>query len=115
MHKFIRLAVVLVVMALLVATAAPALAEDEGDRDNGDNGNVWFVCPTLGGANDNEVFTPPGQPTVKPKKGHPNGGPHPALGPSNGTDFDSAEPGDVFWTVPPPDDGNGNGGGGNGG
>ena len=90
MNKLMRLAVLSAVIAISLATAAPASA-------NGDNEVEWSVCPTLGHQTDadgNPIVIPTPA-TVKPKQ---QGLDHPTLGPAGGTDFNAAEPGDVFWT-----------------
>ena len=85
MHRLIRLVVLLVVVISSVAIAAPALANGKPE---------WAVEPTLGGANNNTVFTPPGAPIVT----IPND--NPAIGPDAGMNKAAAQPGDVFWVVP---------------
>lgn len=94
MHKFIRLAVVLGVIALLLATAVPALAAPPDDKGD------YEVAPVRGGPHDpEEPWNPPGAPTVS----IPNGNPAIAEEPWG--------PGDVFWPIEEngddDDDGNG--------
>jgi hypothetical protein len=62
MHNFIRLAVILAVIVFLLVTATPALAKGNGGGPpvKGE----YFVMPMLGGANNNEIHVPPGEPTV---------------------------------------------------
>lgn len=80
MRKIISLAVLLAVVALLLVTAVPALA-------NGEVPQEYSVNPTLGGVNDNTLHTPPGKPTVN----------IPEDNPAIGEDSLNPEPGDVFW------------------
>jgi hypothetical protein len=81
MRKIISLAVLLAVVALLLVTAVPALA----------NGPLGYeVGPTLGGANNNTTHTPPGEPTVD----------IPVDNPAIVEDPLNPEPGDVFWSWP---------------
>ena len=99
MHKFIRLAVVLAVIALLLATAAPALADPPGEKGD------YRVGPTLGHQVDEF-----GDPIIKETPATvsiPNN--NPAIGPADPTD---AEPGDVFWPLDGPGGGNGSPGSG---
>jgi len=78
MHKLFRVAIILAVVALSLAIAAPALA----------NGPVgYLVQPTLGGANENETHFPPGAPIVV----------IPATNPAIVDDPSNPVPGDVFW------------------
>ena len=61
MHNFIRLAIILAVIVFLLVAATPALAKGNGGPPTkGD----YSVMPILGGANNNEIHVPPGNPTV---------------------------------------------------
>ncbi len=78
MRKFIVPIVLLGTILLVLATSVPVLA-------NGGGG--YEVKPTLGGANDNYIFTPPGRPVVN----------IPADNPAIGENEFYPQPGDVFW------------------
>ena len=89
MRKIISLAVLLAVVALLLVTAVPALANGELPPKPPGNGKSYYsVGPTLGGANGNALHTPPGEPTVCIPEHNP------AIGEGD------PEPGEVFWSQP---------------
>jgi hypothetical protein len=80
MRKIISLAVLLAVVALLLVTAVPALANGEAPPE-------YSVQPTLGGPNNPHTHIPPGEPTVR----------IPADNPAIGEDPLNPQPGEVFW------------------
>lgn len=84
MHKLIRLVVLLTVIALLLATAAPALA----DPPQGKVDMVVQPVPGGQGPNAGNRFTPPGAPTV-------------SIPSNNQAIGEAVEPGNVFWPPPP--------------
>jgi len=85
MHKLIRVAVILGVIALLLATAAPALAAPPE--------KTTLVAPTIKGS---EVKEPVAMVPDK-STGHPVFGANPAYGGIYGVD--PGEPGKVFWSI----------------
>lgn len=89
MRKIISLAVLLAVVALLLVTAVPALANGEPPPEPPVEPH-YSVGPTLGGVNGNTIHTPPGAPTVR----------IPEHNPAIGEDPTNPQPGDVFWPQP---------------
>lgn len=89
MRKIISLAILLAVVALLLVTAVPALAN--GELPPGPPGKSYYsVGPTLGGPNNPHTHTPPGEPTVC----------IPMDNPAIGEDPLEPEPSEVFWPQP---------------
>jgi hypothetical protein len=84
MRKIISLAVLLAVVALLLVTAVPAMANGVEEYS--------VVAPTIGGPNNSSVKAPVAQ--VPDKSTHPVHGSNPAFGGDYG---DPGAPGKVFW------------------
>jgi len=91
MHKLIRLAVVLAVIALLVATAAPALA-DKPEK-------TTLVAPSIGGPDDSVVTAPVAMVPDKSTNPSPIHDSNPAYGGPYPGKSAPGTPGIVFWSL----------------